>query len=170
MNFQPDISNGMPTAPVTIAAGIEGKRRMGRTIIRRHFCNLFLALELETAEHGDTKARLVKFGEIEVEGKRYTHDVVIDGGKVRKRKKGPSKQFREKFGHTPLSAGEEIPWGGKRLIVGTGAHGALPVMDEVLAEAKRRGIEVISAPTSEVCELLEEVKKGQAYAILHCTC
>jgi hypothetical protein len=57
------------------------------------------------------KARLVKFGEIEVEGKRYTHDVVIDGGKVRKRKKGPSKEFREKFGHTPLSAGEEIPWG-----------------------------------------------------------
>jgi hypothetical protein len=34
------------------------------------------------------KARLVKFGEIEVEGERYTHDVVIDGGKVRKRKKG----------------------------------------------------------------------------------
>jgi hypothetical protein len=32
------------------------------------------------------KARLFKFGEIEVEGKRYTHDVVIDGGKVRKRK------------------------------------------------------------------------------------
>src|SRR5437868_14927904 len=108
------------------------------------------------------KARLVKFGEIEVEGKRYTHDVVIDGGKVRKRKKGPSKQFREKFGHTPLSVGEEIPWGGKRLIVGTGANGALPVMDEVLAEAKRRGIEVIAAPTLEVCQLLEEVKKGQS--------
>ena len=90
------------------------------------------------------RARLVKFGEIEVEGERYTHDVVIDGGKVRKRKKGPSKQFREKFGHTPLSAGEKIPWGGKRLIIGTGAHGALPVMDEVLAEAKRRGIEVIA--------------------------
>ena len=56
------------------------------------------------------KARLVKFGEIEVEGESYTHDVVIDGGKVRKRKKGPSKQFREKFGHTPLSAEEKIPW------------------------------------------------------------
>jgi hypothetical protein len=49
------------------------------------------------------KARLVKFGEIEVEGKHYTHDLVIDGGKVRKRKKGPSKEFREEFGHTPLS-------------------------------------------------------------------
>jgi hypothetical protein len=116
------------------------------------------------------KARLGKFGEIEVEGKHYTHDVVIDAGKVRKRKKKPSKEFRTKFGHTPLSAGEEIPWGGKRLFVGTGAHGALPVMDEVLAEAKRRRIELIAAPTEEVCRLLEEVKKGQAYAILHCTC
>jgi len=83
----------------------------------------------------------MKFGELEIEGKRYAHDVVIDAGRVRKRKKGPSKEFREKFGHTPLSAGEEIPSGGKRLLVGTGAHGALPVMDEVLVEAKRRGIE-----------------------------
>jgi len=96
--------------------------------------------------------------------------VVIDGGKVRKRKKGRSKQFREEFDHTPLSAGEEVPWGGKRLIVGTGAHSALPVMEEVLAEAKRRGIEVITKPTLEACRLLEEVKKGQAHAILHCTC
>ena len=132
--------------------------------------SLYLALELEPAEHRDMKARLVKFGEIEVEGKSYTHDVVIDGGKVRKRKKGPSKQFRGKFGHTPLSAEEEIPWGGQRLIVGTGADGGLPVMDQVLAEAKRRGIEVIAAPTSEVCQLLEDVKRGQAYAILHCIC
>jgi hypothetical protein len=43
-------------------------------------------------------------------------------------------------------------------------------MDEVLAEAKVRSIEVIAAPTAEVCQLLEEVKKGQARAILHCTC
>jgi hypothetical protein len=43
-------------------------------------------------------------------------------------------------------------------------------VDEVLAEGKRRGIEVIAAPTLEACQLLEEVKKGQAYAILHCTC
>jgi hypothetical protein len=131
---------------------------------------LFVAVGIEPAEDREMKARLVRFGEIEIEGERYTHDVVIDGGKVRKRKKGPSKRFREEFGHTPLSAEEKIPWGDKRLIVGTGAHGALPVMNEVLAEAKRRGIEVIVKPTSEACHLLEEVKKGQAYAILHCTC
>src|SRR5262249_6642336 len=116
------------------------------------------------------KARLVKFGEIEVEGQRYTHDVVIDGGKVRKRKKGPAKEFREKFGHTPLSAREEIPWGGKRLLVGTGPPGALAVMDEVLVEPKRRGIEALGASTVEVCDLLEDVKKGQAHGILHWTC
>lgn len=116
------------------------------------------------------KARLLGFGELEVEGKRYLHDVVIEGGKVRKRRKRPSKPFRERFGHTPLSAEEEIPWGGKRLIIGTGAQGALPIMDEVLAEARRCGVEVTAAPTSEACQLLEEVKKGQAYAILHCTC
>ena len=116
------------------------------------------------------KARLLGFGELEVEGKRYAHDLVIEGGTVRKRRKGPSKPLRERFGHTPLSAREEIPWGGKQLIVGTGAHGALPVMDEVLAEARRRGIEVTAVPTSEACRLLEAVKKGQAYAILHCTC
>jgi len=32
------------------------------------------------------------------------------------------------------------------------------------------GIEVISKPTLEACRLLEELKKSQAYAILHCTC
>jgi len=52
----------------------------------------------------------------------------------------------------------------------TRVHCALPVIDQVLTEAKRRGIEVIAAPTSEVCELPEEVKKGHAYAILHRTC
>jgi hypothetical protein len=116
------------------------------------------------------KARLVKFGEIDVEGKRYTHDVVIDGGKGGNgRKDRPSNSAKSSVTRR-FRAEEEIPWGGKRLIVGTGAHGALPVMDEVLAEAKRRGIEVVAAPTLEVCQLLEEVKKGQAYAILHCTC
>jgi len=43
-------------------------------------------------------------------------------------------------------------------------------MGEVLAEAKRRGIEIIAELTLEACHLLEEVKKGQAYAILHYTC
>jgi hypothetical protein len=65
----------------------------------------------------------------------HEHDVVIDRGKIRKRKKKPSKKFREAFGHTPVSITEEIPWKCKRLVIGTGT-GALPVMEEVKKEAR----------------------------------
>ena len=40
------------------------------------------------------------FGSIRIDGVTHEHDVVIDRGTVRKRKKKPSKQFREAFGHT----------------------------------------------------------------------
>jgi hypothetical protein len=49
------------------------------------------------------------FGSIRIDGVTYNHDVVIDRGKVRKRKKKASKKFREAFEHTPLSQ-EGIPW------------------------------------------------------------
>jgi hypothetical protein len=58
------------------------------------------------------KARLRGFGSIEVDGREYEHDIVIEGGRVRKRKKKPSRSYRTEFGHTPLSADEELPWGG----------------------------------------------------------
>ena len=87
------------------------------------------------------KARWIRFGEIEVEGERYTDDVVIDGGRVTKRVKKPSKRYRDRYGHTPLSAKESIPWGGKRLIIGTGESGSLPIMPDVWAEAERRGVD-----------------------------
>jgi len=116
------------------------------------------------------KARLIAFGEIEIENKRYDHDVVIDGGKVRKRKKDASKAYRDRYGHTPLSLEEDIPWGGRQFIVGTGAYGRLPIMPEVRQEADRRGVELIVVPTAEACRLLQEVKRKDAHAILHTTC
>ncbi len=116
------------------------------------------------------KARLIAFGEIEVDAERYDYDVVIDGGKVRKRKKAPSKQYREENGHTPLSIKEEIPWGGSQLIVGTGAYGRLPVMPEIREEAERRGVKLVAVPTKEACRLLRDLKPKNAYAILHTTC
>ena len=67
------------------------------------------------------KVRLLGFGSIEVDGRNYGHDIVIDGGRVRKGSKKPSKRFRDEFGHTPLSADEDLPWGGCRLIIGTSA-------------------------------------------------
>ena len=49
------------------------------------------------------------FGSIEIDDTTYDHDVMIDRGKIRKRKKQPSKKFWIEYGHTPLSVEEEIP-------------------------------------------------------------
>jgi hypothetical protein len=108
------------------------------------------------------------FGSIRIDGVTHEHDVVIDRGKIRKRKKKPSKQFRNAFGHTPLSIEEKIPWNCHRLVVGTGT-GALPVMDEVKKEARRRKIELLILPTSEAIEVLEK-NPDDTNAILHVTC
>jgi hypothetical protein len=109
------------------------------------------------------------FGRITIDGIAYEHDVVIDHGKIRKRKKKPSKKFREDLRHTPLSAKETIPWKCQRLVVGTGAHGNLPVMADVKREAARREIELLILPTTEAIEALRKSKKG-TNAILHVTC
>jgi hypothetical protein len=94
------------------------------------------------------------FGSIQIDDKTYDCDVVIDRGEVRKRKKGPSKKFRDEYGHTPLSAEEEVPWKCDRLVVGTGAQGRLPVMEEVRREAERRKVELVVLPTREAIEAL----------------
>lgn len=60
------------------------------------------------------------FGAIRIDGVTYEHDVVIDRGEVRKRKKKASKKFRNAFGHTPLSIEEKIPWKCRWLVIGTG--------------------------------------------------
>jgi hypothetical protein len=108
------------------------------------------------------------FGSIRIDGVTYDHDVVIDRGQIRKRKKKPSKRFRESFGHTPLSVEEKIPWKCRRLVIGTGT-GALPVMDEVKKEAKRRHVQLLTLPTAKA---IEDLRKNpeDTNAILHITC
>src|SRR5438445_4740097 len=108
------------------------------------------------------------FGSIRIDGTTYEHDVVIDRGDVRKRKKKPSKEFRGDFGHTPLSIKERIPWRCTRLVIGTGT-GALPVMDQVKREAKRRKIKLLILPTKEAIKELKQ-KPDETNAILHVTC
>ena len=116
------------------------------------------------------KAKLLGFGRIEIEGQQFDHDVVIDAGKLRKRRNKPSKPYRAQYGHTPLSAEEAVPWGGKQLIVGTGTYGSLPIMPAVREEAERRGVEIVGLATEEACELIRERKAKEVYAILHVTC
>jgi hypothetical protein len=108
------------------------------------------------------------FGSLRIDGVTYEHDVVIDRGEVRKRKKKPSKQFRDAFGHTPLSVEEKIPWKCRQLVIGTGT-GALPVMKEVNREAQRRTIKLLVLPTAQAIKKLKQ-NPNETNAILHVTC
>ena len=108
------------------------------------------------------------FGSIRIDAVTHEHDVVIDRGTVRRRKKKPSKKFRDAFGHTPLSVEEELPWKCRRLVIGTG-EGALPVMKEVKQEAARRKIKLFILPTAKA---IKELRKAsdKTNAVLHVTC
>jgi hypothetical protein len=109
------------------------------------------------------------FGSLEIDGSMYENDVVIDRGDISKRKKKASKQFRDEFGHTPLSVEENIPWKCHQLVIGSGAYGRLPVMQEVRREAERLKIKLLILPTIEAIEMLNQNPKD-TNAILHVTC
>ena len=99
------------------------------------------------------------FGSVEVDGKTFEHDLVIDRGRVRRRRNG----------HTPLSLAEDIPWKCRRLVVGSGADGALPVIKEVVEEAERRRVKLVVLPTAQALEELRGTGRD-TNAILHVTC
>ena len=109
------------------------------------------------------------FGSIRIDGVSYEYDVVIEHGDVRKRKKKASKELRSEFGHTPLSIAENIPWDCRRLVVGTGASGALPIMEEVRSEASKRGVELVVVPIEQAIDLLNRHPED-TNAVLHITC
>ena len=109
------------------------------------------------------------FGSVRVDGVTYDHDLIIDRGKIRKRKKGASRKFRGAYGHTPLSAAEDIPWRCRRLVIGTGADGALPVMKQVRDQARRREVDLVIVPTAQAISMLTKTTRA-TNAILHLTC
>jgi hypothetical protein len=57
----------------------------------------------------------------------------------------------------------------RRLVIGTGAYGRLPVMKEVLREAERRKIELLTFPTAKAIGVLNQDAE-HTNAILHVTC
>jgi len=113
------------------------------------------------------KVEDLSFGSITIDGITYGKDVVIDRGTVKKRNKSQSKPYRSRFGHTPLSSDENIPWNCKKLIIGTGHSSSLPVMDEVYALAKEKGVEMLTMSTPEAVKYINDEDTN---TILHLTC
>jgi hypothetical protein len=110
------------------------------------------------------------FGRITIDGIDYDHDVFVEGGRIRKRRKKPSKPRKDEFGHTPLTAEEDLPWSAARLWIGTGAAGRLPVAEDVQEEARRRGIELLMRPTPEMVRLVNDALPPDTNLIIHVTC
>jgi hypothetical protein len=111
---------------------------------------------------------LLRFGSVRVDGVTYDHDLIIDCGKIRKRKKAASRKFRGAYGYTPVSAEEDIPWRCRRLVIGTGADGALPVMQQVRDEARRRKVDLAVVPTAQAIAVLAQAR-AHTNAVLHLT-
>lgn len=110
------------------------------------------------------------FGHITIDGTRYDHDVIVADGRIRKRRKGPSKSRRGEFGHTPLTPDEDLPWDAEALWIGTGAYGRLPVVQELREEADRRGVRLLIEATPDLIERVNRgVPEGTA-VLLHVTC
>jgi hypothetical protein len=109
----------------------------------------------------------LSFGSIRIDGTTYEHDVVIDGGQIRKRKKKPSKKFSDAFGHGPLSMERdslEVPAARDRH-----RHRRVAGHGGVKQEAKRRKIKLVVLPTAKAIEVLKK-EPDKTNAILHVTC
>ena len=108
------------------------------------------------------------FGSIRVDGVTYDHDLIIDRGDPQAQE-GRVQEVPRRVGHTPLSLAEDIPWRCRRLVVGAGADGALPVMKQVQEEARRRKVDLVVLPTAEAIGVLTGTTKD-TNAVLHVTC
>jgi hypothetical protein len=106
------------------------------------------------------------FGEITIDGKTYTSDVIIYKDRV-------DDNWRRIEGHR-LSLSDVIQILSRKpeiLIIGTGADGVMSVPEKVKAEIEARGVKVIVLKTGEACEKYNELSPiKNVIAALHLTC
>ena len=107
-----------------------------------------------------------QFGEIVINGKKYTSDVIIFPDRVRD-------NWWRKTGHQ-LRLGdiaEVLTESPEVLVVGTGASGLVEVLPETRQAAQAQGIKLITEPTDKACRTYNQLSQSQrAVAALHLTC
>lgn len=106
-----------------------------------------------------------RFGEIVVDGNKYTGDVIILPGRVL--------SWWRKTGHTVeladlkavVDADPEV------LVIGTGAYGAMRVLPEVNEFFSSKGITLVVLLSAAACERYNQLcQKHRVAAALHLTC
>ena len=131
---------------------------------------LGIVLNSFTPTDTSPKIKNLKFGSITINGVVYDKDVVIEKGAVRQRKKGPSKHLRSKYGHTPLTPQENIPWNCDTLVVGIGMSSRLPVIPAFKKKAKSKGVTLILLQTPKAVKYFTKHYGPKTNAIFHITC
>ncbi len=116
------------------------------------------------------KIEKLSFGTIEIDGKTFTEDIVINKGKISLRDKSVSRKYKPKFGHTPLTIEENIPWDCKTLIIGTGFYRAMPITKEVFEEAEKRNVKILPVNTQDIVSMLKQINLKETNFIIHLTC
>ena len=110
------------------------------------------------------------FGLVRVDGVTYNHDLIIDHGTYPQAQEGRLPEVpRRVRAHAALCRGGypvAMPPAGP---IGTGAEGALPVMQQVRDEARRRKVDLVVLPTAQAIGVLAEAR-AHTNAILHLTC
>jgi hypothetical protein len=107
------------------------------------------------------------FGQIIVDGKRYTNDIIIFPNRIKDnwwRKKGhylSIEDLEEVFQEKP-----------EKLVVGTGYFGFMKVPAEVKEYVEGRGIKLITQSTKDACNTFNNLLKSgkKIVAALHLTC
>jgi hypothetical protein len=137
-------------------------------------CFLFLAstatVNFSYEKKETPKFTNIKFGSVTIDGIEYVKDVIFDGGEIRQRKKKPSKHLREKYGHTPLTLQENIPWDCATLVIGKGMSNKLPITEAFKKEAKKHGVELIILQTPDAIDYFTKNYNSKMNAIFHITC
>lgn len=113
------------------------------------------------------EAGKVSFGEVVIDGKHYTEDIVINKSAITRRNKSVSRMSKGIYGHTPLTIHENIPWECGTLVIGTGMYGGLPVTDEVFKMAEELGVSLILKKTKEA---LKHLSDESTNFIFHLAC
>ena len=107
-----------------------------------------------------------KFGQIVVDGKTYTSDVIVFPGRV-------DDTWWRKTGHNLCvedieAVMNETP---EVVVVGTGVDGLMKVPDETRSYIESSGADLIVERTKKACELYNRVcGKSRVIAALHLTC
>ncbi len=107
-----------------------------------------------------------QFGQIVVNGRQYSSDVIIFPDRVRDNWwRKTSHQLRLDEIAEVLTENPEV------LVVGTGSSGLVEVLPEVQLSLEAKGIKLITEPTDKACNTYNQLCHSQrVVAALHLTC